>query len=38
MEAYKAYLHEISGFIPDERIYTDDLRLLPGAQMPDFTG
>ena len=28
MEAYKAYLHEISGFIPDERIYTDDLRLL----------
>lgn len=28
MEAYKAYLHEISGFITDERIYTDDLRLL----------
>ena len=28
MEAYKAYLHEISGFIPDELIYTDDLRLL----------
>ena len=28
MEAYKAYLHEISGFIPAERIYTDDLRLL----------
>ena len=28
MEAYKAFLHEISGFIPKERVYTDDLRLL----------
>ena len=34
-QKYNAYLKEIGKFIPKDRIYTDELRLLAWEPMPD---
>ena len=35
---HNAYLEEILQFMPRDRVYTDELRTLTWARMPDFIG